>query len=110
MLADDLEDGATGYLIERALDETRSQQFILITRNGFDWTARYPAIAADLKALACQSCIIDGEVVILDDNGAIPIFDRLRHGPRVKTEALLYAFDLLGLDEEDPSNPAHGTA
>jgi len=28
MLADDLEDGATGYLIERALDEARSQQFV----------------------------------------------------------------------------------
>ena len=27
MLADDLEDGNTGYLIERALDEARSQQF-----------------------------------------------------------------------------------
>jgi len=27
MLADDLEDGTTGYLIERALDEARSRQF-----------------------------------------------------------------------------------
>jgi hypothetical protein len=27
MLADDLEDDNTGYLIERALDEARSQQF-----------------------------------------------------------------------------------
>jgi len=27
MLADDLEDGQTGYLIERALDEARAQQF-----------------------------------------------------------------------------------
>ena len=27
MLADDLCDGATGYLIERALDEARAQQF-----------------------------------------------------------------------------------
>jgi len=73
----------------------------LITRNGFDWTTRYPAIAADLKALACRSCIIDGEVVILDDDGAIPVFDRLRHGPRVETEAVLYACDLLELDGED---------
>ena len=29
MLADDLEDGNTGYLIECALDEARSQQFRL---------------------------------------------------------------------------------
>ena len=27
MLADDLEDGTTGHLIERALDEARSQMF-----------------------------------------------------------------------------------
>jgi hypothetical protein len=27
MIADDLEDGSTGYLIERALDEARSRQF-----------------------------------------------------------------------------------
>lgn len=26
-IADELEDGATGYLIERALDEARSRQF-----------------------------------------------------------------------------------
>jgi len=29
MLADDLGDGNTGYLIERALDEARSRQFTL---------------------------------------------------------------------------------
>ena len=40
-----------------------------ITRNGFDWTSRYPSIAAAVQALACRSCIIDGEVVVLDDNG-----------------------------------------
>jgi DNA-binding ferritin-like protein len=28
-IADELEDGATGYLIERALDEARAQQFRL---------------------------------------------------------------------------------
>jgi hypothetical protein len=32
MLADDLEDGHTGYLIERALDEARSQQFTPTTQ------------------------------------------------------------------------------
>jgi hypothetical protein len=29
-LADDIQDGQTGFLIERALDEARSQQFRLI--------------------------------------------------------------------------------
>jgi bifunctional non-homologous end joining protein LigD len=84
-----------GYRLQARRD---ADGIFLITRNGFDWTARYPAIAADLQALACRSCNIDGEVVILDDNGAIPIFDRLRYGSRAKPEALLYAFDLLELD------------
>jgi len=72
-----------GYRLQARRD---AEGAYLITRNGFDWTERYAAIAAHLNPLACQSCIIDGEVVILDDKGAIPIFDRLRDGPRVKTE------------------------
>jgi bifunctional non-homologous end joining protein LigD len=72
----------------------------LITRNGFDWTGRYPSIAAAVKALRCKSCTIDGEVVVVDDNG-LATFDALRYGAREKPEALLYAFDLLELDGED---------
>ena len=49
----------------------------LLTRRGIDWTTRYPAIAAAVAALACRSCLIDGEVVICGDDG-IPVFDRLR--------------------------------
>jgi bifunctional non-homologous end joining protein LigD len=72
----------------------------LITRNGFDWTERYPSIARAMKVLPCKSCIIDGEVVVVDEQG-IATFDRLRYGPREKSEAMLYAFDLLELDGED---------
>jgi ATP-dependent DNA ligase len=64
----------------------------LFTRRGVDWTDRYPSIAGAVAALSCHSCLIDGEVVICDDDG-IPIFDRLRYGPQ--TEAVLFAFDLL---------------
>jgi hypothetical protein len=32
-LADEIEDGLTGFLIERALDEARSRQFRLIERS-----------------------------------------------------------------------------
>jgi len=82
-----------GYRLQARRDPDGAS---LITRNGFDWTSRYPAIASDARSLACQSCIIDGEVVILDDNGTLPVFDRLRHGKRVKTEAVLYAFAGVG--------------
>jgi ATP-dependent DNA ligase len=49
----------------------------LLTRRGIDWTNRYPTIAVAIAALACRSCLIDGEVVICGEDG-IPVFDRLR--------------------------------
>jgi bifunctional non-homologous end joining protein LigD len=72
----------------------------LSTRNGHDWTDRYPAVAAAVGRLSCRSCIIDGEVAILDDDGRA-LFDRLQQGSRVKPEAILFAFDLLELDGQD---------
>ena len=69
----------------------------LITRNGHDFTDRYPAAAAAVGHLRCRSCVIDGEVVIVDAEGRA-VFDRLQEGPRIKPEAILFAFDLLELD------------
>jgi bifunctional non-homologous end joining protein LigD len=67
---------------------------------GHDWTERYPAVAAALGRLRCRSCVIDGEVAIVDDEGRAA-FDRLQDGPRIKPEAILFAFDLIELDGED---------
>jgi hypothetical protein len=47
----------------------------LFTRRGLDWTDRYPSIAAAVAALSCRSCLIDGEVVIGDEDG-VPVFTR----------------------------------
>jgi ATP-dependent DNA ligase len=65
-----------------------------------DWSDRYPAVLAAVMALKINSWLIDGEVAICDERG-VAVFDRLRHGPRVKPEAVLFAFDLLELDGED---------
>jgi bifunctional non-homologous end joining protein LigD len=51
--------------------------------------------------LKCETAVIDGEVVMLDGQGGLPVFVRLRYGPRERPDALLYAFDLLELDGED---------
>ena len=72
------------------------------TRNGHDWTARFPAIARAAAALKVRSAVIDGEAVILDDRGRSS-FAELQadldlHG---SDRAVLYAFDLLFLDGED---------
>src|SRR6516165_2186477 len=41
----------------------------LITRNGNDFTRRFPLAAAAVDALPVQSCLIDGEAIVTDDNG-----------------------------------------
>src|SRR5213078_788774 len=41
----------------------------LLTRNGHDWSPRYPLIVEAVNALKVRSCLIDGEAVICDKNG-----------------------------------------
>jgi bifunctional non-homologous end joining protein LigD len=71
----------------------------LFTRRGYDWTERYPAIAAAAGKLRAKSFTMDGEVVVVGVDG-VAIFDALRRR-RKACDALLYAFDLLELDCED---------
>ena len=72
----------------------------LFTRNGNDWSGRYPAVLEAIRALKVRSCLIDGEIAVCDESG-LAAFQRLRHGSRIKPEAVLFAFDLLELDGED---------
>jgi bifunctional non-homologous end joining protein LigD len=72
----------------------------LLTPNGYDWSERYPSVLKALMALKINSCLIDGEVAVCDEHG-VAVFDRLRHGKRVKLDAVLFAFDPLELDGED---------
>ena len=72
------------------------------TRNGHDWTKRFPTIATAAARLKVRSAVIDGEAVILDEKGRSSFAelqaDLDRHGSQ---RAVLYAFDLLFLDGED---------
>jgi len=72
----------------------------LLTRNGNNWTELYPSVVAALCALKVKSCLIDGEIAVCNERG-LAVFDLLRHGSRIKPEAVLLAFDLLELDGED---------
>ncbi|MET0500381.1 MAG: hypothetical protein ABW172_02535, partial [Candidatus Binatia bacterium] len=38
----------------------------LLTRNGNDWSARYPAVRNAINALKVRSCLIDGEIAVCD--------------------------------------------
>jgi hypothetical protein len=42
-----------------------------------DWSSNFPAIVEAIKKLPAKSAIIDGEAVILDDNG-VPHFSSLQ--------------------------------
>ena len=74
----------------------------VITRNGFDWTARYPLITTAAKAIKAKAFLIDGEAVVCDDRG-LADFERMRHR-RNDPIVCLYAIDLLSLNETDLRN------
>jgi len=39
------------------------------TRNGFDWTERYPGIVSEASTLPFRAAILDGEVIVHDERG-----------------------------------------
>jgi bifunctional non-homologous end joining protein LigD len=49
----------------------------LFTRNGYDWTERFPLIRVGMAALRVRSCLIDGEAVCCEVDG-VPSFELLR--------------------------------
>src|ERR1044072_1191133 len=71
---------------------------VAYTRNGYDWSARYPLIVSTAAKLRCRSAMLDGEVIVQDRRGASD-FDALQEAIKSKPGRLIfYAFDLLYLD------------
>lgn len=69
----------------------------LYTRNGYDFTQRHLQIKAALDALPVERFVLDGELVVLNDDGRSN-FPKLARG-RIGTH--YYAFDLLLLGDAD---------
>jgi bifunctional non-homologous end joining protein LigD len=88
-----------GYRIEAVLD---SGKVILRTRKGLDWTDRFPSVARAVAELPAKKCLIDGEVLVEDENG-ISDFSALQNALKEgKTQGLIYhVFDILHLDGFD---------
>jgi bifunctional non-homologous end joining protein LigD len=80
--------------VERNGDRVR-----LITRNGYDWTKRYPWIVESALKNRMKQFVIDGEAVVLGVDG-VPYFNAL-HSRKHDHEVQFYAFDALALDGED---------
>lgn len=78
----------------------------ILTRGGHDWTTRFSGIALAAKELGAATMILDGEAVVLDDQGRSD-FGALqnalggRGGKRNAAAAIFYVFDLLYLDGHD---------
>lgn len=75
----------------------------LRTRNGQDWTAKFPAVVEELGKLKVDDAVLDMEAVVLDPEGKSS-FHALQtalgeRGDRIKIIA--FAFDLLEADGED---------
>ncbi|AIC28810.1 ATP-dependent DNA ligase protein [Rhizobium etli bv. mimosae str. IE4771] len=78
----------------------------IITRGGHDWTHRFPTIAEAARKLGVGTAILDGEAVVLDneghsDFGALQRSLGGRGGKRSSTESVFMAFDLLYFDGHD---------
>jgi len=89
-----------GYRLVAFIRRGKAQ---LKTRNGHDWTHRFPAIAKALAALAVETAIVDGEAVVEDEKGLAnfsALQDALSEG-RAADKAVFYAFDLLYHDGFD---------
>ncbi|HEV7429363.1 MAG TPA: DNA ligase D [Thermoanaerobaculia bacterium] len=67
------------------------------SRNELDLAPRFPAVAAALSKLNVKEVVIDGEIVVLDEQGA-PRFQLLQQGDR---REILIVFDILWLDGQD---------
>lgn len=88
-----------GYRIQARLDHG---QTMLKTRNGLDWTPRFQPVAIAVAALPAETALIDGEIVVEDDNG-VSSFSALQavlKGER-RGAFVYHAFDLLHLDGRD---------
>ena len=74
----------------------------IYTRRGLNWADRMPSIARALSALKVRSAVIDGEAIVIGEDGLSDFFTlhaalARKSAPR----AVLVAFDLMHLDGED---------
>jgi len=104
-LADRVPEGP-GWAHEVKLDGYRVQVNVsrgasrIRTRTGLDWTGRFATIAKDAAVL--PDCLIDGEVVALDEHG-LPSFAALQAAlsETRSNDLVFFAFDLLFEERED---------
>ena len=87
-----------GYRTQVLLERGQARVF---TRNGFDWSDRYPSIIRAASHLPCHSAIIDGEAILPKGDGASD-FEAFQSAIHDNPHSIiLYAFDLMHVDGTD---------
>jgi bifunctional non-homologous end joining protein LigD len=86
----------------RALAIKNGAKVKLISRNENDLTKKFDEVAAAVAALPCKECVIDGEVVALDEEGrsSFQLLQAREMEDRV-APLYYYVFDLLQLEGKD---------
>ncbi|MER9654382.1 ATP-dependent DNA ligase [Mesorhizobium sp. M0152] len=73
----------------------------IFTRRGLDWTSKYRDLAQAAGELEVESAIVDGEIIVLNDDG-LSDFAALRKAVTRRQHDLYFvAFDLLHLNGHD---------
>jgi bifunctional non-homologous end joining protein LigD len=89
-----------GYRIQGRKDGTKVQ---MLTRSGLDWTHRIPAVAQAVAALPVAKITLDGEVVVLGEDGTTNFADLQASFQEGANNPLTYfCFDLLHIDGRNP--------
>jgi bifunctional non-homologous end joining protein LigD len=83
----------------RIVAQKEADKIRLITRNGYDFTERYPLIVDAVRSLAVKSCVLDGEAIVVNQDG-LSVFDLIRYR-RHDHAATMCAFDLIEVDGTD---------
>jgi bifunctional non-homologous end joining protein LigD len=83
----------------RILARKEGERMKVWSRRGADFTDRFPAIAEAVRGLPADQALIDGEAVVLREDGRSDFHALLTK--RGGSQAAFVAFDLLGLDGDD---------
>jgi bifunctional non-homologous end joining protein LigD len=83
----------------RLIGVKKDDKVSLLSRNENELTRRFPEIVEAIKTLPARECVIDGEVVALDEEGRSSFqLLQAREMEGRKSPVYFYAFDLLQLD------------
>lgn len=98
--------GTSDWIHEIKFDGYRILGFIedkhvrLVSRNGRDWTDKFPDVAQAMATLSVQNAILDGEIVAMTSDGRSS-FEALQNSLSGSGDVVYYAFDLLYINGYD---------